>query len=419
MFTASNPRQDGPKVGGLSGSAPHKFAPRNSNYRTSREEGKIMSQSVRPESGGAEGDNDDNEAETVNSLGHEAMKKHKVFKKLFESMDALTFKEVNNREWTCPACRAGAAETHKGLKPLIDHAKNARQWNVRLHRKLVKVLEEESKRRSAAGFAVQEVYGKWLSLQEGHIDSQIVWPPIVIVENTGFKLQDNQQSSGMGNKELLEAFKAYKPTKAKQAYGPKGHRGRSLLIFEESAVGYLEADRLQKDFLKEGRGRADWDRRGTLIHPTGAKRVLYGYMANKEDMENFNKHSGSGKSKYDMLSYKAMVIEPVKKMKENSQKLDWLDAKMLEDKAVTKSLEETVDTMAARLEIQKSEVKIIIGKVAEKCDEWKKGLDHLERIYKEQIDELMGDVEKRDKEIKQMKELTTAEAGAISLIKAF
>lgn len=380
-----------------------------------------MSQSVCPQGGGGHGDNDDNEAENVNSLGHEAMKKHTVFKKFFESMDALTLKEVNGREWTCPACRGGvgAANNYKGLKPLIDHAKNVKQWNVRLHRKFMKVLEEESKRRSAAGFVVQEVYGKWLSLQEQHIDSQVVWPPMVIVENTSFKSQESPQSAGMGSKELLAHFKGYKPIKARQAYGPKGHRGISLLVFEDSAVGYLEADRLHKDFSKEGRGRADWERRGMLTQPPGAKRILYGYMAKKEDMENFNKHMGNGKTKYDMLSYKSKVIEPVMKMKEDSEKLDWLQAKMVEDKAVTKSLEETVDTMAERLEIQKSEVKIIIGKVTEKFDEWKKGLDHLERIYKQQIDELMAEAEKRDKEMEKMKELTAAEVGAISIIKAF
>ena len=63
----------------------------------------------------------------------------------------------------------------------------------------------------------------------------------------------------MGTREMLESFKAYKPIKARQAYGSKGHRGTSLLSFEDFTVGYLEVDRLQKDFLKEGRGRADWD----------------------------------------------------------------------------------------------------------------------------------------------------------------
>lgn len=422
MSIASNSRQGGPKVGGLSGSAPRKFAPRGSYHRTTGEESKTMSKVVGSKIGGGEGDNDNNEAESPNSLGHEAMKKHILFKKLFESMDALSLKEVNETEWACPACKGVVHSTniYKGFKSLIDHAKNTKQENSILHRKLMKVLEEEFKRRSAAGFAVQQVYGKWLSLQEGHIDYEVVWPPMVIVENTNFnfKLQENQQSAGMGNKELLECFKAYKPIKAKQSYGPKGHRGISLLIFEDSAVGYLEADRLQMDFLKEARGRADWDRRGTVTQPAGGKRTLYGYMAKKEDMENFNKHLGNGKAKYDMSSYKSMVIEPVKKMKEDSQKLVWLQAKIVEDKEVTKSLEETVDTMASRLEIQKSEVKIIIKKVSEQYEKWKNGLDYLERVYKQQIDELMAEVEKRDQEIEKM-ELAAAKEGAVSTIKTF
>jgi len=95
---------------------------------------------------------------------------------------------------------------------------------------------------------------------------------------------------GMGNKELLEYFIGYKAMKARHAYGPQGHRGMSMLIFENSSMGYLEAERLHQHFVEEGRDRDAWERRHILFYP-GGKRVLYGYIAVKEDLEIFNRHS--------------------------------------------------------------------------------------------------------------------------------
>lgn len=96
---------------------------------------------------------------------------------------------------------------------------------------------------------------------------------------------------------------SYEAAKARHAYGPKGHRGMSLLIFENSAKGYLEAERLHKHLLEEGRDRDAWDRRRKLFHYSGGgQRQLYGYMAVKEDLDNFNQHS-HGLSLFGFMSY--------------------------------------------------------------------------------------------------------------------
>jgi len=94
----------------------------------------------------------------------------------------------------------------------------------------------------------------------------------------------------MGNQELLEYFSSYAAVKARHSYGPQGHRGMSLLIFEASAVGYIEADRLSEHFSENGRNRDAWERRSARFYP-GGKRLLYGYMADKKDIDNFNQHS--------------------------------------------------------------------------------------------------------------------------------
>ena len=93
----------------------------------------------------------------------------------------------------------------------------------------------------------------------------------------------------MGNQELLDYFGEYAATKARHAYGPAGHRGMSVLIFESSAVGYMEAEGLHRHFIAQGTDRNTWQLRRVPFVP-GGKRQLYGFLANREDMETFNKH---------------------------------------------------------------------------------------------------------------------------------
>ena len=94
----------------------------------------------------------------------------------------------------------------------------------------------------------------------------------------------------MGNQELLNYFISYAAVKARHSYGPQGHRGMSVLIFESSAAGYLEAARLHKHFKEQGRDRDAWDCSRVPFCP-GGKRQLYGYIAMKEDLDIFNRHS--------------------------------------------------------------------------------------------------------------------------------
>lgn len=94
----------------------------------------------------------------------------------------------------------------------------------------------------------------------------------------------------MGNQELVDCFSDYAALKARHSYGPQGHRGMSALIFEESTAGYLEAIRLHKHFKEQWRDREAWDCYQNPFLP-GGKRQLYGYLASKEDLDIFNKHS--------------------------------------------------------------------------------------------------------------------------------
>ncbi|KAK1363306.1 hypothetical protein POM88_038867 [Heracleum sosnowskyi] len=55
----------------------------------------------------------------------------------------------------------------------------------------------------------------------------------------------------------------------------------SVLIFEASAIGFFEADRLSKRFGNEGTNRDAWDHHKARRFLSGGRLLLYGYMAEK------------------------------------------------------------------------------------------------------------------------------------------
>lgn len=339
-------------------------------------------------------------------VSHEAQKKDKALRKFFQSLDALTIEEINEsaRQWHCPACQGGvgAIDWYNGMQPLLSHAKTVRSKRVKLHRKLAEVLEEELKRRGAAGLAAEEMFGKWKGLQEVTVNHMIIWPPMVVIQNTLLEQDEKNMWIGMGNKELLEYFIGYKAMKARHAYGPQGHRGMSMLIFENSSMGYLEAERLHQHFVEEGRDRDAWERRHILFYP-GGKRVLYGYIAVKEDLEIFNRHSkGKAGLKYDIKTYQSMVVEPMRQMDEDNQKLNWFKNKVAKQQQHSKTLEETVSLVGRKLQMKEKEIKIIRQRASEQHEESKREMDYLEKCYKEQIDQLFEDIVKREHALEKM-----------------
>lgn len=94
----------------------------------------------------------------------------------------------------------------------------------------------------------------------------------------------------MGPQELLDYFDSYEAVKARNSFGPEGHRGMSVLVFDTSAVGYLEAERLSNHFKRQGLGKDAWNLHPNLFHSDG-KRQLYGFMATEQDLDLFNQHS--------------------------------------------------------------------------------------------------------------------------------
>ncbi|KAI3984639.1 hypothetical protein MKX01_004002, partial [Papaver californicum] len=275
---------------------------------------------------------------------HETRKKNKQLKKFFDILDKLSLEETNSsmQQWHCPACQKGPGEIdwYNGLQPLMAHAKTKGSRRVKLHREFAEFLDEELRQKGTSVVPVGEVHGKWHGLRQSVPDKEIVWPAMVVVMNTPLDQDENEKRLatklrriGMGNPVLLGLFSGYNALKARHSYGPNGHRGMSLLIFEGTPMGYLEAERLHNHFIGEGRDRDAWDRGGTLFYKS--------------------------KLKFEMRSYEEMVVIPTKQMGEDNQKLQWLKIKDDKNQRNVKAMEETIGVLSERLRKTAKENRIV------------------------------------------------------------
>lgn len=319
---------------------------------------------------------------------HESRKKNRWFKELFECMDNLTVDQFSDpeRRWHCPACKGGpgAIDWYRGLQPLITHAKTKGSSRVKLHRELAQLLDEELQRRGTSAIPAGEVFGKWTGLDK-LTEKEIVWPPMVVIMNTRLEKDDNDKWIGMGNQELLDSFGSYAAVRARHSYGPQGHRGMSVLIFEASAVGYLEAERLGKHFSDNGRDRDAWDRYRVPFYP-GGNRPLYGYIAEQKDLEDFNRHSqGKSKLKFEIKSYIEMVVKQLKQMSEDNQQLIWFKNRVAKEQRHSKALEESFGALSEKLRQTEEDNRIVRLRSKMHHQQNKEEMEFQEEYFKAQL----------------------------------
>ncbi|PPS15451.1 hypothetical protein GOBAR_AA05126 [Gossypium barbadense] len=283
---------------------------------------------------------------------HEARKESKWFYLFFKSLEKLTVEEILSpvRRWHCPACQGGpgAINWYQGVQSLLTHSMTKTTRRAKLHRVFAGLLVEEMRRRGAFIKPVNDAFGRWEGLTDRVADHEIVWPPMVTIMNTRYEQDENG----------------------------KGIRGMSLLIFESSAAGYLEAARLHKHFKEQGRDRDAWDCSRVPFCP-GGKRQLYGYIAMKEDLDLFNQHSqalleygdsrqsskttltGKSRLKFETRSYQEMVESQIKKINDDSQQLNLLKKKVAQEQQHSQVLAESLGRLSEKLHQTTEEYGII------------------------------------------------------------
>ncbi|KAL2651322.1 hypothetical protein R1flu_019450 [Riccia fluitans] len=327
---------------------------------------------------------------------HGTQKKNKWFRSFFQELDALTEdqSQEHDRQWHCPACQGGvgAIDWYRGLQPLLAHAKTVRSKRVKLHKAFAEVLEEEIRVLGAAPATHGSgKYGKWRGLNDDHNneDTQIVWPPMVVIRNTELEQDESEKWIGMGNKELLDMFKTHNPVKARHAYGPQGHRGISILIFSESPTGYFDAERLDKHFKNVRRGRDNWNSQGKPVFQSGGNRILYGYMATSGDLEFFNKHSrGKQILKWEERSLQETVLIPMRKMGDVKTKVAYLEGQVQRQMEHSKTLQKTMSVVTKKLLQREDELRVIRERAKEQYKQQQTEMDDMESLYKSKIEQL-------------------------------
>ncbi|KAL1336322.1 hypothetical protein HN51_030710 [Arachis hypogaea] len=331
---------------------------------------------------------DGNDEDTL-EISHERCKKSKWFRNFFDKLDRMTTEQINSQEMSlhCPACQGGvgAIDWYQGLQPLLIHSRTIQSRRARLHRVFADTLEEECNRKRIPLRAANEAYGKWEGLDKKVKDHEIVWPPMVVIMNTRHEQDENNKWYGMGNQELLDCFSNYAAQKARHSYGPQGHRGMSMLIFDASPAGYLEAVRLHKHFKEQGRDKEAWNLCQNPIVP-GGKRQLYGYLASREDMDIFNWHcAGKSKLKFEMRSYQDTVESKIKHINDDSRLLGYFKDKIAKEQLKSKVLEESLSRMTGKLRITMEENLVMRERVKEHHQESTEEMDAQEIFFKQQL----------------------------------
>ncbi|XP_071729520.1 protein SUPPRESSOR OF GENE SILENCING 3-like [Rutidosis leptorrhynchoides] len=320
---------------------------------------------------------------------HDSRKKNPWLAEFFGTLDNLSADQINEpaRQWHCPACRDGPGSIYwfKGMKSFLTHVKTKGTRRPRLHWDFAEVLDEELCRRGAMVVQTGEMYGKWKGLDKEFEDREIVWPPMVIVMNTQLEKDENGKWLGMGTQELLEYFESYEPVKARNSFGPEGHSGMSVLIFDTSAIGYLEAERLSKHFERQVVDRDAWNKHPNLYNPND-KRQLYGFMATEQDLNNFNQHSpGKLKVKFELVSHQEKVMKNLKQLNKDSQELVWYKKKIAKQERSMKALEDSFRLVSEKVRKLKEESKIVRQRTQIYHEQNQEEMDFQEKFFKDQM----------------------------------
>ncbi|MBA0683133.1 hypothetical protein Goari_024808, partial [Gossypium aridum] len=157
------------------------------------------------------------------------------------------------------------------------------------------------------------------------------------------------------------------------------------------------AVRLHKHFKEQGRDRDAWDHSRVPFCP-GGKRQLYGYIAIKEDLDVFNRHSqGNSKLKFELRSYQEMVESQIKKINDNSQQLTRLKKKVAQEQQHSQVLAESLGRLSEKLHQTKEPKNSIVRQRAIlQHEQNKEELIAKEQYFKEKINTIYQSIDSKE-----------------------
>ncbi|MCE0481792.1 protein suppressor of gene silencing [Datura stramonium] len=166
----------------------------------------------------------------------------------------------------------------------------------------------------------------------------------------------------------------------------------------DNIAGYMETLHLSKKFSEKGRDRDSWEHNPIHFYPGGIRK-LYGYLAEKRDMENINKHShGKSRLKFEMKLYAETTGNPSVQMSEDNQQLVYFKKQACKSLKKAKALEDTLTLVSEKHRQTVEENNIVRLKTMTHYEENKEDMVYQEQFFKDQFKKIYDDrIAKEDK----------------------
>ncbi|KAJ7548047.1 hypothetical protein O6H91_08G115200 [Diphasiastrum complanatum] len=231
------------------------------------------------------------------------------------------------------------------------------------------------------------------SKEESAEDSCIVWPPVVIIENTRLaKDPKTRKFTGLDNEEVrtfLKGVSSVEYSRVMAVYDFRGHKGKTLVTFPGNDLGYINAQTLNDCLQRIGRGREQWIKvmpvdssnfegwdTEDLLTEDG-KRILYGYLARPKDMEHVDPHKKHVK-KWSVENLEEKVHRPARQRNQDAEKAE----------ARRKELEQVVEEAANHLQNEKTGVDMLkeaLNKINKEIEEGREREEAAEARHRQEL----------------------------------
>ncbi|KAJ7516301.1 hypothetical protein O6H91_22G052100 [Diphasiastrum complanatum] len=265
-------------------------------------------------------------------------------------------------EKPCLVCRS--SQKYKGWKALLAHTEKFKKKKPIQHRGFYQALSE-----ILLSDSKDEEKGEARCVAETRTDEHlIVWPPIVILE----KVEYPNKTALLEQDEIYSKFPDLKKTSVVNIlpiYSSKHNRATSLVVFEDSTIGYLDAKTFEELLAKQRLGREECERqkernfyqqerdasssagrhyvhekeRWMQASPPARVCTIFGFMALPHDMKRLDPNKTTVKWSEEVFQEKVQYAHKKSKEKHDKEKA-MLRARELEVERLQVSREQCISS---------------------------------------------------------------------------